>query len=182
EDIRARAARQGRDPETVKIFFGLQVVLGHSRDEAEAKHAWLRDRMPVEACLTIMSGHIGIDFSKYPLDSVLDGSDPGAVGIRGLFDSLLVSTDGKPVTLRTAAQRYGMGLGAPVAVGTPRDVADRMEQLIDEGSGDGFMIMSTYMPGSFQEFVDGVIPELQRRERFRTRYTGRTLRDHLLEY
>jgi alkanesulfonate monooxygenase SsuD/methylene tetrahydromethanopterin reductase-like flavin-dependent oxidoreductase (luciferase family) len=105
-----------------------------------------------------------------------------AVGIRGLFDSLLVSTDGKPVTLRVAAQRYGMGLGAPVAVGTPREVADKMEYLLDEGGGDGFMIMSTYTPGSFQEFVDMVVPELQRRGRFRREYAGKTLRDHLLEY
>lgn len=182
DDIRERASRQGRDPDQLRIFFGLQVVLGHTRGEAEAKYAYLRDTMPIEACLAIMSGHIGIDFSKYDLDSVLDPDDPGAVGIRGLFDALLISTDGKPVTLRVAAQRYGMGLGAPVAIGTPRDVADRIEQLLDEGGGDGFMIMSTYMPGSFQEFVDMVVPELQRRGRFRTEYKGNHLRDHLLEY
>ena len=182
DDIRARAERQGRDPAQLRIFFGLQVVLGHTHAEAEAKYAYLRDHMSVEACLTIMSGHIGIDFSKYALDDVLDPNDPGAVGIRGLFDSLLVSTDGKPVTLRVAAQRYGMGLGAPVVVGTPSEVADRIEQLADEGRGDGFMIMSTYAPGSFQEFVDMVVPELQRRGRFRREYTGTTLREHLLEY
>ena len=52
----------------------------------------------------------------------------------------------------------------------------------DEGGADGFMLIATYTPGCFEEFVDLVVPELQRRGRFRTKYTGTTLRDHLLEY
>lgn len=181
-DLRVRAERHGRDPRTFKVFFGLQIITAHTHDEAQAKHDELVARMPVEACLTIMSGHIGIDFSKYDLDAVLDPDDPGAVGIRGLFDALLVSTDGEAVTLRKAAQRYGMGLGMPVLVGTPTEIADRMEALFDDGEADGFMIASTYQPGSFYEFVDLIVPELQRRERFRREYTGTTLRHHLLEY
>ena len=181
-DLRARAERQGKDPARVKVFFGLQTIVGHTHGEAVAKLQELEDLMPVEACLIIMSGHIGIDFSKYDLDAVLDPNDPDAVGIRGLFDSLLVSTDGEPVTLRKAAKRYGMGLGAPVLVGTPREIVDQMEDFFDRSEADGFMIASTYTPGSFQEFVDLIVPELQRRGRYRKEYTGATLRHHLQEY
>ena len=66
-----------------------------------------------------------------------------------------------------------------VMVGTPKSLADRMEQWYVEEAADGFNIMPPYLPGSLNEFVELVIPELQRRNLFRTEYTGRTLRDHL---
>jgi alkanesulfonate monooxygenase SsuD/methylene tetrahydromethanopterin reductase-like flavin-dependent oxidoreductase (luciferase family) len=72
-------------------------------------------------------------------------------------------------------------MGMPIVVGSPADVADKMEQFMDEGGADGFMLIAHYTPGCFEEFVDWVVPELQRRGRFRTRYTGTTLRDHLRE-
>ena len=67
-------------------------------------------------------------------------------------------------------------------MGTPADIADKLEEFADDGGADGFMLIATYTPGCFEEFVDLVVPELQRRGRFRTKYTGTTLRDHLLEY
>ena len=76
---------------------------------------------------------------------------------------------------------YAQGMGMPVAVGTAADIVDRMEHYMDEGGAEGFMLVATYTPGCFEEFVDLVVPELQRRERFRTRYSGRTLRENLLE-
>ena len=76
---------------------------------------------------------------------------------------------------------YAQGMGMPVAVGTAQDIADQMEHYMDEGGADGFMLAATYTPGCFEEFVDLVVPELQRRGRLRTGYTGTTLRDNLLE-
>jgi alkanesulfonate monooxygenase SsuD/methylene tetrahydromethanopterin reductase-like flavin-dependent oxidoreductase (luciferase family) len=73
-------------------------------------------------------------------------------------------------------------MGMPVLVGTPSDIADQMEYFADEGGADGFMLIATYTPGCFEEFVDLVVPELQRRGRYRQRYSGSTLRDHLMEY
>ena len=69
----------------------------------------------------------------------------------------------------------------PVAVGTPADIADQMEVYMDEGGADGFMLVATYTPGCFEEFVDLVVPELQRRGRHRTAYRTTTLREHLLQ-
>ena len=76
---------------------------------------------------------------------------------------------------------YAQGMGMPVAVGTPADIADQMEHYMDDGGADGFMLIATYTPGCFEEFTDLVVPELQRRGRFRSRYAGNTLREHLLE-
>ncbi len=102
-------------------------------------------------------------------------------GIQGLFESILYAKGGEPVTVREAAQIYAMGMGMPVLVGTPAEIADRLEAYVDEGGADGFMLIATYTPGCYEEFVDMVVPELQRRGRYRTKYTGATLRDHLLE-
>jgi alkanesulfonate monooxygenase SsuD/methylene tetrahydromethanopterin reductase-like flavin-dependent oxidoreductase (luciferase family) len=77
---------------------------------------------------------------------------------------------------------YAQGMGMPVAVGTPADIVDQMEVYMDEGGADGFMLIATYTPGCFEEFVDLVVPELQRRGRFRNRYSTITLREHLLEF
>jgi alkanesulfonate monooxygenase SsuD/methylene tetrahydromethanopterin reductase-like flavin-dependent oxidoreductase (luciferase family) len=66
-------------------------------------------------------------------------------------------------------------------VGTPAEVADQMEDYIDRVGGDGFMLSPIYTPGAIEEFVDFVVPELQRRGRYRLDYAGNTQRDHLMQ-
>jgi long-chain alkane monooxygenase len=90
--------------------------------------------------------------------------------------------DGAPVTVGEAAMIYAQGMGMPVAVGSPADVVDQMETYMDEGGADGFMLIATHTPGCFEEFVDLVVPELQRRGRYRAEYAGPTLRENLLQY
>ncbi|MBZ9989353.1 hypothetical protein LB572_19825 [Mesorhizobium sp. BH1-1-5] len=96
------------------------------------------------------------------------------------IESILYARDGAPVTIRDAAIIYAQGMGMPVLVGTPVDIADRLEEFMDDGGADGFMLIATYTPGCFEEFVDLVVPELQRRGRHRTEYPGTTLRENLL--
>ena len=84
------------------------------------------------------------------------------------------------LTIRDAAIIYAQGMGMPVLVGTPADIADRLEEFMDDGGADGFMLIATYTPGCFEEFVDLVVPELQRRGRYRTEYPGTMLRENLL--
>ena len=181
DDLRARAVAQGRRLDDIKIIFALQVVVDESRSAAEEKLSKLKSKIPVDASLAIMSGHIGYDFSQLALDEYV-----GQIHVEGIRGLLRVGpatyNDGAPVTLREAANFYGISLGAPVAVGNPADVADFMEELLDAGHGDGFNVMATYVPGVIEEFVDFVVPELQRRGRFRQEYSGSTLRHHLSEY
>ena len=80
---------------------------------------------------------------------------------------------------RSVARNHGQSVGLPQMVGTPAEVADQLESFFDFVGGDGFMLSPTHSPGAIEEFVDLVVPELQRRGRFRTRYTGVTQRDHL---
>jgi alkanesulfonate monooxygenase SsuD/methylene tetrahydromethanopterin reductase-like flavin-dependent oxidoreductase (luciferase family) len=138
---------------------------------ANDKYAEFVEKVQIESALGILSGHTGFDFSTLGLDDNVVDAD--VQGIRGLFDAILEAKDGAPVTVREAAQIYGVSMGAPVAVGTPSDVADQMEQYIDEGGCNGFMLLATDTPGCFNDVTELLVPELQRRGRYRTRYPER---------
>ena len=73
-------------------------------------------------------------------------------------------------------------MGMPMLYGTAADIAVKIEYFVDEGGADGFMLIASYTPGCYEEFVDMVVPELQRRGRYRTEYTGSTLRENLLAF
>ena len=133
---------------------------------------------PLEGAVAWISGHFGPDFSKYDPNEIVQNIE--IPGIQGLFDSIIYAKGGAPVTVREAALIYAEGMGMPRLVGTPADIADQLEHFLDEGGADGFMLAATYTPGCFEEFVDLVVPELQRRGRYRKRYTGPTLRENLL--
>ena len=76
-------------------------------------------------------------------------------------------------------QKHGQSVGLPQIVGTAKSVTDQLEAFADEAGGDGFMITPIYSPGAIDEFVDLIVPELQRRGRYRTEYKGSTVRDIL---
>jgi alkanesulfonate monooxygenase SsuD/methylene tetrahydromethanopterin reductase-like flavin-dependent oxidoreductase (luciferase family) len=173
------AGKFDRKPGSVKLIYGLQTVVAETRSEAQEKYARIKECIPPEGALAWMSGHFGLDFSKFDGDAIVQNIE--VPGIQGLFESIIYAKGGAPVTVKEAAMIYAQGMGMPVAVGTAKDIADQMEQYMDEGGADGFMLAATYTPGCFEEFADMVVPELQRRGRFRTQYTGSTLRENLLE-
>jgi FMN-dependent oxidoreductase (nitrilotriacetate monooxygenase family) len=180
DDMNQRLETFRRPPGSVKLIYGLQTVVAETRAEALEKHARIRECIPLEGALAWISGHFGPDFSKYRLDDYVQNIE--IPGIQGLFDSVLYAKGGEPLTVREAALYYAQGMGMPIAVGSAADVADQIEHYMDQGGAQGFMLAATYTPGCFEEFVDLVVPELQRRGRFRHRYTGATLRENLLAY
>ena len=155
-------------------------MVGDTREEAQAKYERIKACIPPEGALAWMSGHFGLDFSKFDLDEHIQNIE--VPGIQGLFEFDPLCQDGAPVTVREAALIYAQGMGMPVLVGTASDIADKLEVFMDEGGADGFMLIATYTPGCFEEFVDLVVPELQRRGRYRTAYAGTTLRENLFQY
>lgn len=182
DDVRQRALKTyGRKPEEIKILYGIQIILGQTEAEAKAKQQILKDRIPLESALAILSGHLGFDWSTVDPDQPLERIK--TEGVQGLVDALTVMVGGeKTLTLREAALMHGQSVSMPQVVGTPEQVADQLEYLMAEGGGDGFQITPTYVPGAFQEIVDGLVPVLQKRGLHRKEYTGTTLREHLQEY
>lgn len=169
----------GRKPEDVRLLWGVNPVVGETEMGARDRQRAIQDGASLDGCLALLSGQLGFDFSTVPLDEPLANFE--AEGIVGLIDA--VKNDFNPdATLREVAARYGSGLGGPTLVGTGRQVADQLEALFDEAGGDGFMLTTTGLPSSVHDFVDLVVPELQRRGRLRRSYRpGAQLRDLILE-
>ena len=83
------------------------------------------------------------------------------------------------MTLREIGRRYGQSVVVPQIAGTAAEVADQLEAFFNERAADGFMISPAHLPHGFDDFVDQVVPELQRRSLFRSGYESGTLREHL---
>jgi long-chain alkane monooxygenase len=176
DDIAARAEANGRDPASIKILWGAQPLVAHSESEARARQVEIRERIPLEASLALMSGHFNYDLSTLDIDAPVGGLKvPGSQGMLEIY------TKANPnVTLRQIAGSYLSGSDKGPMIGTPGQVADYLQYLLAEGGGDGFQITpSYYAPDYFNDLVRDLIPVLQARGAFRNGYEGKTLRDLL---
>ena len=166
----------GRNPDDCAILFGAQPIIGTSETEALEKQEEHNELVPSEGGMAILSGHLNFDLSKLsPDDEMMSRDEPELRRSRRIYQK----DNGDSMTVREVARRHGQSVSLPQFVGTAKSVADQLEAFFDEVGGDGFMLSPIYCPGAIEEFVDLVIPELQRRGRFRTAYTGNTQRDHL---
>jgi FMN-dependent oxidoreductase (nitrilotriacetate monooxygenase family) len=177
-DIKSRARRRGRDSELVKILCGVQVVVAETREIAEAKRRYLESLIDPTVGLLTMSYQLGVDLSRFPLDTPLEAIDDVS-GTRGSLDVMLQGTQAEGLTLRGAAVRYATSELTPQIVGDAEHVADELERLFLNEGCDGFVITPGPLPSSAIDFVELVVPRLQRRGLFRTEYTGCTLRHTL---
>ncbi|MGW7432430.1 LLM class flavin-dependent oxidoreductase [Streptomyces sp. NPDC054861] len=180
KDLKSRLARYGRDENALKILPGICPVIGSTEAEARALERELTDLQVPEYGLAQLSGMLGTDLTGLPLDGPLpdlpEERDINGNKSRFTLVAELARRDG--LSLRALIARLGGGRGHRVFAGTPEQIADQLQEWFTEGAADGFNIMPPHLPGGLDDFVDQVVPILQRRGLFRTEYTGRTLRDH----
>ena len=174
-DIRKQAARFGRDPDSLVIFAGIGTVVGKTDEEARAKFASYREHVSIEGSLSLFSGYLGIDFSKYDLDTPLEYVEVD--GIRTAMERFTTADPTRKWTLREVA--LYMGGGKSAITGSPSTVADELIGWMEETGVDGFNFHYMVSPGDILDFVDMVIPELQRRGVYRTSYVEGTFREKL---
>jgi alkanesulfonate monooxygenase SsuD/methylene tetrahydromethanopterin reductase-like flavin-dependent oxidoreductase (luciferase family) len=178
DDIKSGVVEHGRKASACKMLFGVQPIVGSSRAEAEDKQAEHNALVPLEGGLAILSGHLDFDLSTLPLDTVMaHRSEPKLQRMQTRYRTLT----GELLTLEQVARNHGQSVGLPQMVGTASEIADQLEAYFDHVGGDGFMLSPIYSPGAIEEFVDHVVPELQRRGRLRREYAGTTQRDHLTQ-
>ena len=176
-DVKARAALTGRDPEHIKILPGCLVVTGETVAEAQAKRAKLDSLVHPDSGMAALSIALGTDASKFDLDGPLPEipeTNQSQSGRQRVIDRARRGD----LTVRQLAQALG-AYGGLSMVGTPATIADQMEEYFHARACDGFNIMFPWVPGGLDEFVDQVVPELQRRGVFRKEYEGKTLRENL---
>jgi FMN-dependent oxidoreductase (nitrilotriacetate monooxygenase family) len=180
-DVRARVAAAGRDPDTVAVLPGLVTYVGSTVEEARAAQARLDALLPAQSSLRQLSRYVGQDCSGWDLDAPVPALPPlsAFTGPQGRYATVLRIVEQERPTVRQLLGRLAAGGGHATMVGTPETIADEIERWLDAGGADGFNLMPPTLPGGARDFVDHVVPELQRRGRFRTEYAGSTLRSHL---
>jgi FMN-dependent oxidoreductase (nitrilotriacetate monooxygenase family) len=176
-DVKGRAERLGRDPDHIKILPGCLVVVGDTDDEARRKRALLDSLVHPDSGMASLSIALGTDASRFDLDGKLPDI-PESNASKSGRERVIARARRDNLTVRQLAQIAG-SYGGLAMVGTPKTIVDQMEEFFFGNACDGFNIMFPYVPGGLDDFVDRVVPELQRRGLFRREYEGRTLRENL---
>lgn len=177
-DVKGRMLALGRSRDHLKILPGAFVVVGDSASEARAKKTRLDGLVHPDSGIATLSVQLGHDVSGLDLDGPLPDL-PESNASKSARQKLMDMAKRDHMTVRQLAQYVGGSFGVLEMIGTPIMIADQMEEwLVTEGC-DGFNIMFPYLPGGLDDFVDRVVPELQRRELFRREYEGTTLRENL---
>ena len=180
-DIKRQAAGLGRNPDHVKILPGISPFIGSTEREAQALSDEFNALIQPAFSLQQLKEMLGLDLSGYDLDGpfprhVVDTAGPKGVASR--FKLVIDIVDREKPTIRQLINRLAGARGHWVTVGTPEQIADRIELWFKTGAADGFNVMPPYLPGGFDTFAAEVVPILRARGLFREDYTGSTLREH----
>jgi len=177
-DLKGRMEKYGRSPDELAVLPGVMPIIGTSDAEAREKLSKLQAWLTPTNAATLVASRIGYDVSGHPLDEPVPPPPPFQ-GSRTFSHVLYETARREKMTLRDLYNLTAAARGHWVVCGTPKSIADTLEEWFVAMAADGFNILPPYFPGAFDDFVDLVVPELQRRGLFRRDYQGSTLRDHL---
>jgi alkanesulfonate monooxygenase len=173
-DVRALAVANGRDPHDVKFYPLATTIVGRTEEEALAKREEYRKYIDYRGTLALFSGWTGIDLSKYDLDDPFP-SKKNDTSISSAVDSF--SRGDRVWTIRDVVEHNAIGGRGPVFVGSAEQVADKLQEWAEDTDLDGFNLSYAVAPQGWLDFVDLVVPELQRRGAYRTEYSPGSLRE-----
>jgi FMN-dependent oxidoreductase (nitrilotriacetate monooxygenase family) len=183
KDLKGRAVAAGRPAHQCLILPGISMIIAGTETEAKRMEQELNELCVVETSLSRLSQRFdGHDFSHIPLDRVLttdDFPDPADnQSSRGRTELIVSAVKREKLTMRQLLGKLAGARGHFVIAGAPEQIADTIEEWIDDGAADGFNVMPLLLPHMLDVFADEVVPILKRRGRFRKEYAGTTLRDH----
>lgn len=179
-DIKRRARNLGRNPDHVLIMPGIAPFVGRTDEEAQEKYAALTGLIRDEDGVSLLNGLTGgtLDLSGYDLDAPLPPAPP-TEGMKSRQALIRQIADENDFTIRQLFQWVATARGHYTIVGSASHIADVLQEWFEKEGADGFNILPPWLPTGLEDFVELVIPELQRRGLFRTEYEGRTLRENL---
>ncbi len=179
DSLKARVVKHGRPPQAVTILPGVMPIIGETDDEAKEQLAKLQSWLGDGNAMALVSERLGFDISGYPLDGPVPDFPEKTERAQSFSKTLLERARRENMTLRDLYNVTAAARGHWVIYGSPKRIADTLEEWFTAERADGFMIQPAYFPGALDDFVEKVVPELQRRGLFRKEYSGSTLRDHL---
>lgn len=179
-DVKGRLPRYGRSRDQLLIMPGIFPVLGGTEAEAQQNYEYLQSLIHPDTAWSILKRRYdGIDLSGYSLDDIAPPLPNHTNGNQSRLKLVTDYLERERPTLRQLYRTMATARGHRVVVGTPEQVADAMQQWFEGEAADGFNIMPPVLPTGLTDFVDQVVPVLQRRGLFRTEYAGPTLRENL---
>ncbi|OMQ44490.1 LLM class flavin-dependent oxidoreductase [Ensifer sp. 1H6] len=176
-NVREAAERAGRNPRDLLTFNLQTVILGETDAEAKKKFDEYRSHVSYEAALALISGWTGIDFGQFAPDEPLRHRYTNAV--QSAVETFTTIDPDKVWTVREMAEWVGIGGFGPVFVGSPQTVADLLQEWVEDTDVDGFNLAYAVTPETFEDAVDLLVPELQKRGVYKTSYREGTLREKL---
>jgi long-chain alkane monooxygenase len=178
QQVRRALSEAGRAPDSALLFAMLTVIVDETAQAAQARYEAYRARASYEGALALLSGWTGIDLAAYRPDDTLDYVDTDAG--QSALASFSKLDPGKVWTVRDAVEFVAIGGRGPVVVGDAQQVADALQALVEDTGIDGFNLAWVESPRTYRDIVRYLVPELQRRGAYKTRYESGTLREKLL--
>lgn len=179
-DVKRRLAKYGRRREDLLVMPGIFPVLGGTEAEAQTRYEELQALVHPAIAWGILKRHYqGMDLSGYTLDDIAPPLPSDTNGSKSRLKLVSDLVERERPTLRQLYRQVSTARGHLTTVGTPEQIADLIQRWFEQGAADGFNIMPPVLPTGLEDFVDQVVPLLQRRGLFREDYEGRTLRENL---
>lgn len=178
--LKSQVINYGRSPQNLLIMPGIFPIIGNTYNEAKQKYEELQNLIDPQVGLSLLSGLLGdvVDINSLQLDKKLPPLDLSNAST-GKQRVICEMAKKEGLTVRQLYKSVAGSRGHKIVLGTAKDIADQLEEWFINNGADGFNIMSPCLPNDLNDFVDLVVPELQRRGLFREDYEGSTLRDNL---
>ena len=177
--LKDKAVAAGRNRDDIKIMPGVSVYVAETEEKARAKYEELQQLITPEIGLDFLEDYLGYDLSSYDLDGPLPKDIPPTNGNRSRQQLIIELAERENLSIRELYLKIAGSRGHRIIFGSPSQIADQLIEWVENDAADGFNLMPPYFPGGFTDFIDLVIPELQKRGVFRTEYEGNTLRENL---
>jgi FMN-dependent oxidoreductase (nitrilotriacetate monooxygenase family) len=179
-DYKRRVQAAGRDPRSLVVMPLLAPVLGSTEEEARRNCDEILEFTPDQVALDLLSHRLGADLSDRDLDARFEFEFVDSASFnqsQSAYDAIRKLVAGRDLTLREVYREH---VAAGFVIGTPEQLADRIEERFNNAGADGFVLMAPSLPSGLDDFVEHVVPELSRRGIYDTGYSGETLREHLV--
>ena len=177
-DVKQRLKKYNRDADDLKIMPGVSIFVAKTEQEAQAKYDFLNSLIHPDVGIGLLSGLAGnIDLSQFDLNAPFPQLDHATINSRQQL--MIEIAHEHNFSIRQFYEFVASARGHWTLIGTPEQIVDQLQLWFENEAADGFNVLPPSTPAGLDDFVEFIVPELQRRGLFRTAYEGKTLRENL---
>lgn len=179
-DVKNRLVKYGRHADDLKIMPGVSIFVAKTEQEAQEKYDFLNSLIHPEVGLSLLSALAGgINLAKFDLDAPFPKIEDADINFSSRQQMMIDIARKHNFSIRQLYQYIASARGHWTLIGTPEQVVDQLQEWFENDAADGFNVLPPTTPAGLNDFVDLIVPELQRRGLYRTAYEGTTLRENL---